>query len=98
MASTIISDEEILTKGKIRLHTDREIQICYMCKGTGTHIREELTCYHKREYDYFYEHCDACDGSGLVALITKRPVVDLPYGSRLSGYEPFKPRGPKPNE
>lgn len=94
----IISDEEILQKGKIRVDTTKTIEICYKCKGSGTHLREELVSYHRNEYNYFPEKCTNCDGSGLVVLIAKRPVVELPYGTRVEGYEPYKPRGTKIDE
>lgn len=41
-----------------------EIILCGTCKGSGLTNHEELTCYHKREYDYWTTTCKFCVGSG----------------------------------
>lgn len=52
---------------------DREIILCYTCKGKGFTVKETLTDFHRREYDYENVKCRDCDGSGrLIKTITTK--------------------------
>lgn len=46
----------------------RKVISCERCKGIGRVSQEELTDYHKREYDTFYSDCKECNGEGRVIL------------------------------
>lgn len=58
----------------------KKIQSCPACSGTGRTSRNELTDYHKREYDTFHEDCHKCAGQGRI-IITEIYVSlgDIPY-------------------
>lgn len=60
----------------------RTLNSCIRCSGTGRTSREELTDYHKREYDTFYDDCDICSGEGRV-IQTK---ISMSFGD--VGYKP----------
>lgn len=46
-------------------YSDRYIPTnCERCNGLGKTSREELTDYHKREYDTFWDVCSKCKGHG----------------------------------
>ena len=45
--------------------------ICSTCKGKGEIRRKESRDYHKGIYDYWYESCSDCQGSGkLIETVT----------------------------
>lgn len=58
----------------------KKLQSCLVCSGTGRTSRNELTDYHKREYDTFHEDCHKCAGQGRI-IITEIYVSlgDIPY-------------------
>ena len=56
-----------------------EIIICDNCKGKGVVAQEELTCYHKGEYDYWTEECPECKGSGLLQKTVVTETLIKPY-------------------
>jgi len=45
-------------------HSTQCIVICTHCGGSGTSEHNELTDYHRNDYDYWNEFCSACDGQG----------------------------------
>lgn len=62
----------------------RHLKSCDRCQGTGRTSREELTDYHKREYDTFHEDCKNCNGQGRV-IVTEIFVSfgDIPYSPKV---------------
>lgn len=56
------------------------IEVCSNCSGEGNISRNELTNYHKREYDVIYSTCHVCNGSGLVQINIIKEIT------------PFKPK------
>lgn len=46
------------------LEQKTEVIQCSVCKGTGAVSHEEMTCYHKRDYDHWIDTCYKCDGHG----------------------------------
>lgn len=57
-----------------RIH---KIVLCAHCEGRGFNWHEELTNYHKREYDVTRVTCVACNGSGR--LNERTEVLYTPY-------------------
>lgn len=47
-----------------------EIILCTTCKGTGVTQYNEMTDYHKREYNTHIEDCKHCNGTGRLKKIT----------------------------
>lgn len=62
-------------------HVTTNFSICTVCKGTGIYYREELTNYHRGEYDYFEETCHHCGGVGTFKNkeITLKVSVQYPF-------------------
>jgi hypothetical protein len=58
----------------------RSLKSCDRCIGTGRTSREELSDYHKREYNIYHEECKNCAGEGRV-IVTDIYVSfgDIPY-------------------
>lgn len=50
---------------------NKELVICTVCKGIGKTYWQELTDYHKGEYDTHEESCKKCNGTGKCYKITK---------------------------
>ena len=59
--------------------------LCDNCNGKGVIAQEELTCYHKGEYDYWTEECPRCKGSGL---LQKKVVTE----TTITPHIPCKPK------
>lgn len=57
--------------------TTKKIVCCSVCNGTGIRECEELTSYHKGEYDYWNELCYHCGGEGRVLEVKYYSRVDL---------------------
>lgn len=53
-----------------RPQTNIDIVICDKCRGSGLTRHEELTNYHKREYDTWTTPCKTCEGSGRIEITT----------------------------
>ena len=51
--------------------SDVEVILCFSCKGTGVTKHDELTDYHKREYNAHVADCKRCNGTGRLKKITK---------------------------
>lgn len=51
--------------------------LCPTCEGSGVIRQEELTCYHKGEYDVWFKDCPKCDGVGL--LIEQTQITYTKY-------------------
>jgi len=69
-----------------------DIIICDICEGMGTQSHEEMTCYHKREYDYTYSLCWKCEGSGM---LKKKVTIEYePHKTNIHAVEtkPYTPR------
>lgn len=49
----------------------KKVISCETCKGTGYTSREELTDYHRREYDVFTDKCHKCKGDGRLTEKTE---------------------------
>lgn len=60
-----------------------KIILCTTCHGKGVIEHEELTNYHKREYDSWFETCRTCEGNGRVVeitTITHQPIPKYEVG------------------
>lgn len=87
------TDEEILKNYHLVVKTEKTVMLCTHCKGTGTYWREELTCYHRGEYDYFPEKCALCDGYGLLEEIRRRvEAVPMYVPGHLNELRPYNPK------
>lgn len=63
---------------KSRRRKQGVVCVCEGCKGSGITHHDELSDYHKREYNVWTETCRRCDGSGRVEIETythERPYV-----------------------
>lgn len=68
------------------------IIVCETCNGDGVMEHEELTNYHKREYDYTYSLCHRCEGSGLLKQKTTVELEPHKPKIHLAESNPYKPR------
>lgn len=61
----------------------KKLESCSACLGIGRISREELSDYHKREYDIFHEDCKHCAGEGRL-IVTKIyvDIGDIPYSNK----------------
>lgn len=69
----IESDEKFLKRFVDRLYVRTTVETiqCPCCKGKGFTEREELTDYHKGEYDTFRDDCEYCNKVGAVKRTSK---------------------------
>lgn len=58
-----------------------EVMVCDRCKGNGKVECSELVDYHKGDYNYWWEKCIRCDGTGRLVKTT------------TVSYKPFKEKG-----
>lgn len=49
---------------------DVEVILCLNCKGAGVTQYDEMTNYHKREYNTHVVDCKRCNGTGRLKKIT----------------------------
>lgn len=64
-------------------HISKDIVLCSICKGSGVYLKEELTDYHRGDYDTRYEFCATCGGEGrmIECTYTARVRLELPNNS-----------------
>lgn len=67
---------------KLNIYQHKSIESCQPCEGTGFDSREELSCYHKREYSTYHDTCKDCAGSGRVTKTTTKLQFDANYPYR----------------
>lgn len=85
---------------KITGHLIREHEtiLCGKCNGIGTYTTEEMTDYHKREYETVRHTCSKCKGDGRM-IVTREyvkfdrwpeSVHEMPYSEFHEFVEPHK--------
>lgn len=57
----------------------KKIISCETCKGVGFTEKDELSCYHKREYTTIHNACYQCKGDGRLVETTTRIRFDARY-------------------
>lgn len=66
----------------INFSEEVSIRSCARCNGIGTISREELSNYHKREYETIVEDCPICNNQGRVFETTiSASFGDIPYNA-----------------
>lgn len=65
-----------------RLHKSQTVELCDTCKGSGIYYWDELTNYHKGEYDTYSKTCPNCNGSGRMLHIEYKSSVTEPFASK----------------
>jgi DnaJ-class molecular chaperone len=60
-----------------RAYQSARIVECSACEGSGVVEKEEMTSYHKREYDVWNEVCQKCDGDGRMVRYTVIVEVNI---------------------
>jgi DnaJ-class molecular chaperone len=62
----------------IKVHRKQTVVMCDLCKGTGRYYKEELTDYHRGEYDSIRYDCKKCNSGGR--LIVEEVTISMgPY-------------------
>ena len=58
-------------------NSTESIVVCSHCNGSGISERDELTDYHRNDYDYWNVLCSGCDGQGR--LVKTRSTFRIEY-------------------
>ncbi len=64
--------------------TTKKIIACERCNGSGVREYQELTNYHRGEYDTWLDYCSFCGGEGRVVqnTYTARLDIELPRNQK----------------
>lgn len=68
--------ELIERKAAIKYFNTQTVVLCTRCSGTGSYTTEELTDYHRRDYDTVRHKCEACLGDGRLVQTKIELVLD----------------------
>lgn len=79
------TDLFMISKPKLVHETTNAVIACPNCKGRGFTSKEEMTDYHRNDYDMFHYKCACCDGEGRV-VETKKTYRFEPLYHRGNAY------------